>query len=164
MEALIEWLLSTQLSNFVLTYRWAWPIAETVHFVGLVLLFGSIATFDFRVLGVGMGIAPRAVHRLVPFGVLGFCLSALTGFAFISGTPDQYFYNWAFYGKVTFLVVMGLNAIYFYSCIYAEIKTLGPYDSASRLAKVSACVSLVAMVAIMCCGRMLTFFRPPGPF
>lgn len=164
MQRIIEWLVATPLSHFVVDTAWAWPVAEALHFMGLVLLAGTVSLFDLRVLGLGKGVAPRSLHRLLVFGVLGFAISAATGSLFIFGTPDQYFYNTAFHFKLGFLSLMGLNAAFFYAVPFGGVRTLGPYDDAPRSARVSAAVSLAALIGVMLCGRMLTFFRPPAVF
>lgn len=161
---LIDWLVSTRLSAFVLDVGWVWPIAETIHFTGLVLLAGTVGFFDLRLLGFATGIAPAATHKLIPIGLLGFALSIATGTLFIFGTPDQYFYNSAFHWKLVFLGLMGLNVAFFYTKPFAVVKTLGPDDRVPRIAKICAGFSLTFMIGVMCCGRMLTFFRPPGYF
>src|SRR5690606_36953273 len=95
-DAWIEWMEATRLSAAMLDSGWTWPLAEAVHFAGLVLLAGTVGLFDLRVLGLGRGIPPTAIYRLVPIGVLGFVLLAATGVLFVFGTPDQYLYNAAF--------------------------------------------------------------------
>lgn len=161
MQNVIEWLVATPLSAFVLDTAWAWPVAESLHFMGLVLLAGTVGAFDLRVLGLGKGIAPAAIHRLLPFGLLGFAISIATGTLFIFGTPDQYFYNTAFHFKLVFLTLMGLNVAFFYASPFRAVRRLGPHDDAPRAAKLSAALSLAVMVGVMCCGRLLTFYRPP---
>jgi DMSO reductase anchor subunit len=141
---------------------WAWPVAECLHFSGLVLLVATVGLFDLRVLGVGKGLTPLALHGLVPYGVAGLGISLLTGLAFISTTPDQYFYNPSFHLKVIFLGIAALNLLYFYSRPFRAIKALGPFDRAPLEARICAGVSLFAMTGIMLFGRMLTFFRPPA--
>lgn len=162
MQAWIEWLTATRVSHFVLDHGWVWPISEALHFMGLVLLVGTVSLFDLRVLGLGKGIPPAAIHRLVPLGLVGFAVSIGTGMLFISGTPDQYFYNSAFHLKVVFLALMGLNVAFFYSRPYRVVRALGAFEEAPPVAKASAALSLLIMTGVMCCGRMLTFFRPPG--
>jgi hypothetical protein len=159
-EKWIDWLESTALANLVYTYGWIWPISEALHFMGLVLLVGCVGLFDLRVLGLGKGIPPAAVHRLVPLGLLGFVVSVLTGTVFVTTMPDQYFYNSAFHFKAVFLLLMGLNAAFFYAGPYRAVTALGPYEDAPLAAKASAALSLSVMTAVMCCGRMLTFYRP----
>jgi hypothetical protein len=80
---------------------------------------------------------------------------------FISGTPDQYFYNDAFKLKVVFLALMGANAALFYWREFRGIARLGPHDDAPGSTKVVAAASLIFLVAVTLCGRMITFFRPP---
>lgn len=161
MEPLIDWLRTTALSDFVLTYAWAWPISETIHFCGLTLLAGTVGLFDLRVLGLAKGFAPADLHRLLRFGLVGFALSVATGITFIAGQPEQYFYNAAFHWKVVFLALMGANVAWFYWREFPAVRALGPSDEASARAKIVAGASLFFLAAVMCCGRMLTFFRPP---
>ena len=161
MDALIDWIISTRLSWFVLEYRWVWPIAETLHFCGLTALAGTVGLFDLRVLGLAKGISPGTLHATLRYGLAGFAVSVVTGIMFISGTPDQYFYNEAFVLKMVFMALMGLNAGLFYWREFPRVRALGPNDDAPLRAKWIAAASLFFLVAVMCCGRMITFFRPP---
>lgn len=164
MDAIIEWITATPVSHFVLEHGWVWPVAEALHFTGLVLLVGAVGLFDLRLLGIGKGIAPAVLHGLVPLALTGFGVSAATGLLFIAGTPDQYFYNAAFHLKLVFLLAMGTNAAWFYAGPFRAVRALGPADDVPWPARVSAAVSLAVMIGVMCCGRMLTFFRPPIGF
>ena len=161
MEPLINWLYGTWASHLVNDYRWSWPIAESIHFSGLVVLAGTVGAFDLRLLGVGKGIAPATLHRLLKYGVAGFVLMAITGMLFISGAPEQYFYNKSFHLKVVALSIMGINAAVFYSRAFRTVSALGPDDDAPTQAKIIAGISITALVLVMLFGRMLTFFRPP---
>jgi hypothetical protein len=160
MDAFIDWIVDTRLSWFVTEYGWLWPINESLHFCGLTVLAGTVGLFDLRVLGLAKGIAPSTLHATLPWGIAGFVVCAVTGVMFISGAPDQYFYNDAFKLKVVFLGFMGANAAYFYWREFAVVRALGPHDDAPRAAKIVAAASLVFLVAVMLFGRMLTFFRP----
>ena len=161
MEALIAWLYDTTASDLINSYRWSWPLAETVHFIGLVMLAGTVGAFDLRLLGLGKGVRPADLHRLLRFGIAGFGMLMITGLWFITGAPEQYFYNRAFHFKFASLVLMGINVVLFYSLEFRGIQTLGPSDDAPRNARIMAAVSLTLLAAIMLFGRMLTFFRPP---
>ena len=161
MEAFIDWIVSTRLSWFVTEHRWVWPIAESIHFCGLTLLAGTVGLFDLRVLGLAKGVAPGTLHEALPWGLAGFGASVVTGVMFISGTPDQYFYNEAFLLKAVLLALMGANAALFYRREFAGVRSLGPHDDAPRSAKIVAAASLALLLGVMLCGRMITFFRPP---
>jgi hypothetical protein len=161
MDAFMDWIVSTRLSWFVTEYRWVWPMAESVHFCALTVLAGTVGLFDLRVLGLAKGIAPATLHATLRWGVIGFAASVITGVMFISATPGQYFYNDAFKLKAVLLVLMGANAALFYWREFAGVRALGPYDDAPRSAKIVAGASLVFLVGVTLCGRMITFFRPP---
>ena len=105
-------------------------------------------------------IAPATLHYSIRFGVAGFFVSVVTGLMFIFGQPDQYFYNNAFKVKVVCLALLGLNVCAFYALEARQVLKLGPGDDAPLRAKVIAVISLTLLVAIMCAGRMLTFYRP----
>jgi hypothetical protein len=141
---------------------WAWPVAESLHFLGLCLLIGCIGTFDLRLLGVARQVPIAAVHRLVPWGILGFVINISTGSLFLIAETDQYIYNPSFHLKLLFLTIAGVNAGMFYLTSWRQVFTSGASLDAPRRAKVIAAISLCAWIGVILCGRMLTFFRP-GP-
>jgi len=97
-----------------MTTQWGWPIAECFHFIGLCLLFGTVGFFDLRMLGVARAVPLRSLHRLIPFGIAGFAICAITGTLFVMTTPDQYLHNPAFLTKLLLMLVAGLNMLLFY--------------------------------------------------
>jgi hypothetical protein len=159
-DSWIHWITATRLSWFVLNYRWVWPISESFHFCGLTLMAGTVGLFDFRLLGFGKGVTPAELHRGVRWGLAGFAISVISGIMFLAGQPDQYLYNEAWWAKVVCLGLMGCNLAAFYSLEFGKVRQLGPNEDADRRAKVIAVTSLVLIAAVICCGRMLTFFRP----
>ena len=141
---------------------WAWPIAESLHFLGLCLLIGAIGSFDLRLLGVARSVPIAAVHRLIPWGLLGFAINVASGLMFVLTEPDQYIYNPSFHLKVLFLGLAGVNASLFYITSFRQAFGSAAGLDAPRRAKIIAAVSLCAWVAVIVCGRMITFYRP-GP-
>jgi hypothetical protein len=155
---------STPAGDFVNQYTWAWPIAESLHFIGLCLLVGTVGLFDLRLLGFVKQIPLPALHRLIPWGVLGFAINILSGSVFMAAAPFQYLYNESFYFKVSFLTVAGINIAVFYTMFYRKILTLGAGDNAPLGARVIGAVSLLMWIGVMCAGRLLTFYRPSFRF
>ena len=162
MEPWEIWVRSTALSSFVLKNGgWLWPLCETLHFIGLSLLIGTVGLFDLRVLGVAKAIPPAALHRLIPWGLGGFAINLLTGITFFSGFPEQYAYNSAFHWKLVFMSVAALNAALFYTAAFREVRTLGAGAQAALRARIITGVSLASWLGVLVCGRLLTFYRPP---
>lgn len=139
---------------------WGWPIAESVHFLGLSLLIGSIALFDLRLLGMARRIPIGALHRLIPWGLTGYGINVVSGAAFLMTEPDQYIYNPAFHFKLLFMGVAGFNALAFYLVAYGKSTAPGAPAEAPRAAKIIAATSLCMWIAVIVCGRLLTFYRP----
>ena len=69
------------------TATWAWPAAETVHFLGLSLSIGVLLAVNLRILGVMRQVPFADVHRLLPWGMLGFGANLITGMMFFVGQP-----------------------------------------------------------------------------
>ena len=151
---------NTPVSFWMREVPWAWPLCESIHFIGLSLLIGTVGLFDLRLLGFARRVPMAAFHRLIPIGIAGFLMNVATGFCFLSGTPDQYFLNGAFQFKVMFLAIAGINVAAFYLTMFRKVRALGPGDLAPLPARVIGGVSLAAWIGVMTCGRLLTFFRP----
>ena len=157
------WIRASFLHQFVIENgRWLWPTLESLHFLGLSVLLATIGLFDLRVLGLGRGIPPGALHRLIPIGIAGYGVNVLTGIMFFSGFPEQYFYNAAFWWKGTFMAIAGINVAAFYlTPSFREVQMLPAGADAPFRAKLIAGTSLAAWSAVLICGRLLTFYRPP---
>ncbi len=139
--------------------KWGWPFAESTHFLGLSMLVGCVGAFDLRLLGVGKRIPIAALHKLIPWGLLGFAINVSTGSLFLLTEPDQYIYNPSFQFKMLFIMIAGLNALLFYVTSWGRVNADGTIH-APRAGKVAAVVSLSVWIGVIVCGRLLTFFRP----
>jgi hypothetical protein len=139
---------------------WGWPLAESLHFIGLTLLVGSIGIFDLRLIGVGRTIPIAAMHRFIRWGLVGFGLNVLTGSLFLLTEPDQYVYNPSFQFKLLCIALAGFNALAFYATSYRRITSPDAGPNAPRLARAAGAVSLTLWIAVIVAGRLLTFYRP----
>jgi hypothetical protein len=139
---------------------WGWPTMESVHFIGLTLLFGSIVVWDLRLLGIAKRVPMAEFHRLVPFAVLGFAINAASGSMFLMTEPNQYIYNPAFHFKFLLLGIAGLNVLVFYVTVFWRFGTVGAGVDAPRILKVFGAVSLACWIGVIVCGRLITFYRP----
>jgi hypothetical protein len=162
-RSVYAWLRQTQISWIMNNVPWAWSICESIHFIGLSLLLGTVGFFDLRLLGFARQIPMAAFHRLIPIGITGFAMNAATGFCFVAGTPDQYLINAAFQVKLMFLAIAGFNVAAFYSTMFRRVRKVGPGAQAPLFARIIGGVSLCSWIGVMTAGRLLTFFRPSFP-
>ena len=140
---------------------WGWPVIESIHFFGLCLLIGTVGVFDLRMLGIAKGISMAALHKLVPFGVLGFALNVSSGIMFLTSAPDQYLYNPAFQTKMVFLLMAGINMLLFYRIAMSNVRATPAAINAQLDARIMGAVSLFCWSVVIICGRLITYFRPP---
>lgn len=157
MQSFVVWVRATGLSTWVRTDPWTWPALEITHFIGICLLLGVIGVLDARLLGGLRGVEVKALRRLMPWGLGGFILSFISGVLFFVGAPDQYVGNPAFYMKLLFLGVAGLNAAYFETRSGTLAVTMGTAMPPPRAFKIAGAVSLVSWAMVMYWGRMLPF-------
>jgi uncharacterized membrane protein len=148
--------LAREIGEFMVNTKWAWAGAQTVHFVGLSLLFGVVLLLDLRMLGFMKGLSFSALHRLLPWGVLGFGINVVTGILFFIGSPpDFYITASVFHWKLALILVAGANALYF--TVFEQPWALGPGDAPPVAAKVAAASGIFLWLGVIFCGQMLPF-------
>jgi len=139
---------------------WAWPAAETVHFLGLSLSLGVLLAINLRLLGFLIRVPFADVHRLLPWGMLGFGANLITGMFFFVGQPAQYTASTPFYWKVVFLVIAGANFLYL--TVFGKAWNRDGSAAVARFEpnvadKAMAILSLTAWIGALVAGRMLPF-------
>jgi hypothetical protein len=151
---------ASKISYVMVNSSWVWPASETVHFLGLSLTFGVLLAVNLRILGVMKQVPFEDVHRLLPWGMLGFGANLITGMLFFVGQPKQYIDSAPFYWKVVFLMIAGANFLY----LTVFRKAWAPRDNAlygqwdaSLADKAMAVLSLFSWLAVLYGGRMLPF-------
>jgi uncharacterized membrane protein len=123
--------------------------------MGLSLLLGVVFLVDLRVLGVMKSVSFATVHRLLPWGVLGFGLNLFTGMLYFIAAPEQYIANVTFYWKITLMMLAGVNAIYF--TLFDEPWEIEAGQDAPVKLKVIAASAVALWIGVMFCGLMLPF-------
>ena len=150
-------------------YLWAWGVCQSLHFVGMALLIGTVGILDLRMLGMARQLPPAALKKLIPWGVFGFVLCLVTGFLFVTGmyaninvhpyvvlTSDVFLQL-----KLLFVFLAGLNLLAFYvTGMSKAVDRLAPGDDAPTLAKFFAGASLCFWIAVMYFARLI----PSGKF
>lgn len=134
---------------------WGWAVCETLHFVGLSLLFGVALVIDLRVLGMMKSVSFAALHRLMPWGILGFGMNLVTGMLFFVAASDQYTTNIVFQWKLALMMLAGINVLYF--TMFDDPWDLKPGDNATVISKAVAASSIFLVLGVLYCGRMLPF-------
>ena len=157
MEPFALWLKSTALSEAIVGHSWIWPLCEVIHFIGLALVIGIVGFWDLRLIGFMKRVPMSAVKEFMPWGILGFGLNLVTGMVFLIGAPDQYVNNFAWWLKVSFLMLAGLNAMFFETTLGSRVMEMGPGEAAPLSFRLVGALSLFSWLMVLYWGRMMPF-------
>jgi uncharacterized membrane protein len=146
---------ATIVASFVIDNPWVWPGSETLHFIGLSLLFGIVLTVNLRMLGMIRSVPFSAMHRLLPWGMLGLAINTVTGMLFFVAKPEQYTYNLAFQLKVVFLLLAGGNLLFL--TVFDDAWVFDEGDEPALPVKLIAACSIFLWVGVIFFGRMLPY-------
>jgi uncharacterized membrane protein len=149
-----------------MTYnKWWWAFMMDLHFLGLVLLIGSVGALDLRIMGFARQLPLEPLHRLVPWALAGFGINVVTGLLAFIGMPEFYTLDYAFWVKLLAILLLGVNAAAFYlTGVFGDVKELGPGDDAPLSAKIVAASSLMLWFAVIMLGRYIQYYQDSIPF
>jgi len=158
---LCRWIYQTPLSVSIRESTWTFPIIESVHTLGIVLVAGTIAIFDLRLLGLLLKRTPvsQLGRVILPWTWAGFVVMFLSGgLLFISESATNYF-NLAFRLKLLLLVLVGLNPLLFHLTIYKKVDTWDLAEVTPFPARAAATSSLLLWTGIIIAGRMIAYLH-----
>ena len=135
---------------------WLFPAAEILHFMGLSLLIGSLVVVDCRLLGFARNFPVAAVYRFLPLALAGFSINLVTGVMFFFSDPFRYYPNFAFRMKMCFIILAGLNALYFALNAHRTVNQPGVADAGTAI-KTVAGLSFLFWIGAIICGRMIPY-------
>jgi hypothetical protein len=156
-QSLANWMESTWVNELVIGYAWTWPTLETLHFIALCFLMGTLLVMDLRLIGFQRVIPLPAVHRLMPVALASFSINLITGVLFCFGDPHRYFVNISFQLKVMFLILAGLNFLLYFMKIEPQLATLDAHADTPPMAKAVGAASLVFWFAVLSFGRLIPY-------
>src|SRR6202049_251425 len=139
--------------------KWWWAFMMDVHFIGLVMIIGSVGALDLRMLGFAKEFPIASLHWLVPWGLAGLAMNVTTGVLAFIGMPEFYTYDLAFWIKILALLLLGLNAAAFYlTDTFHVVEHMGPGGDAPPSAKIIAASSLVLWFGVITLGRYIQLY------
>lgn len=154
-----EWLQNTAVGSFISESTWAFPTIETIHVFALVIVVGTIAIVDLRLLSVAS--RNRSVSQLsndvLPITWSAFCLAAATGGLLFSSKAVEYIDNWPFRIKMGLLALAGLNMLIFHFMTWRTVHQWDHADRAPTAARLAGALSLAFWIFVVVFGRWIGF-------
>ena len=153
------WLEQTGLGVAMRQWRWLYPIVEIVHITGIVLLVGSAAMWDLRLLGVSRRLPVTAMARhLLPWARAGFAVVLPTGLMMFVAHAGEMATNPAFRLKLVLIALALTNAGLFHRGVFRSVDSWDVERAAPALAMIAAGASLALWAGVIACGRLLAYF------
>jgi len=157
MLELFRWLQHTFIADAIRDSRWLYPAIETGHYIGLSLLVGGIMLIDLRVLGFARTLPLRTMIGLLPFVWVGIIINVRTGsLLFIYGASNFGTIH-AFWLKMTFMVLAGLNAFAFDLSVTRSKVDWVAADRPPTYVKTFATLSFALWICVVTTGRWMAY-------
>jgi hypothetical protein len=153
----LEWLQSTAIANAIKTSIWMYPAFETAHYIGLSFLVGGIMLIDLRVLGVARSLPLKQIVGLLPWVWVGFIINATTGSLLFIYGATTFGTNRAFWLKMTFMVLAGLNALAFQLAATRSKHDWIETGQPPLVAKTFATLSFALWLCVVTTGRWMAY-------
>ena len=158
----LGWAYNSWVGEITRNVPWVFSVCETLHFIGLSILFAALLVMDLRLLGFLPQISIKTALKMIPVAIVGFVINLLTGIVFFASSPGSYAYNPAFLLKMALILVAGANAILHEYVFRQRFARHGHTDDVDTLTKVIAGSSLFLWTAILLLGRLLPQFSIDG--
>jgi hypothetical protein len=135
------------------------PFIESLHVLGLTIVFGTIAILDLRLLGIASTGRPvsRISSDVLKCAWAAFVLTVATGLLMFITNADVYYHNVFFRAKMAMLVAAGLNVLAFELTAGRSLQRWDKDSAAPAAGRTAAILSLALWVGIIFMGRWIGF-------
>lgn len=151
------WIQTTWLNKLMVGSPIAFTAAETIHFMGLTVLVGTLLVVDLRGLGFLKRMPLEEVHKLVPFAIGAFVVQVVTGLGFISTNPQHYFHDLSFQLKMWLVLVAGVNALVFEFAVFRPLVAGKPGIENGAVIKITSGLSILIWALVLIFGRLIPY-------
>ena len=125
---------------------------------GFVVLVGSIAVLDLRLLGLSPRVSVSALTRhVLPWSFAGLFAIVPTGLLMFMAHASDFIDNRAFQLKLLLILLAAVNAGVFHTNVYRSVKQWDKNATIPATVRVHAAVSLMLWFSVLACGRLIAY-------
>jgi len=152
----LEWLGTSPYAEWV-DESWGWPLALTIHALGMAVVVGFMAIITLRLLGAFPNMPYSSLGKLIPYIWVAVVLQAISGFTLWVTKPAQYLGDVMFDTKFTLVIVACIAMGVFHSTFRREVAGWEAAGTVtSRGIKVAA-VAFLLWAAVTIGGRLTAY-------
>jgi hypothetical protein len=156
---LLIWLESLSLASAIRESRYIFPFIESLHVVGLAMVFGTIAIIDLRLLGLASmrRSFKRMASDILKWTWMAFALTAVTGAIMFITNAQVYYHNFYFRSKMLLLVLSAVNMMIFEFTAGRTVREWDKEATTPTGARVAGAASLALWIGVIFLGRWIGF-------
>lgn len=160
LSVLIQHLYDSPIATAIRESNNLFPVLQTFHIVGTILLAGAIAIVDLTLLRVLFrGTAPETLSRsLLPITWLGFAVMLVSGGLLFVAQSARIYTNIFMQLKLGLLAIALLNVALFHATTYRNAARWSNASEAPASARTFAAISLASWTAVIVTGRFIAYF------
>jgi hypothetical protein len=162
---LIASLEASGLATGIRNSLYLFPLIESVHVIGLTLVFGTILIVDLRLLGLASTSRPftAIASDVFRWTWLAFAVTLTTGALMFVTNASTYYGNAYFRAKMALLVLSGFNMLAFELTAGRSVRSWDRSAAAPFAGKTVGAVSLAIWIAVIVLGRWVGFTTASTP-
>lgn len=157
--ALAERIEQSSVGAAIAESRYAFPVIEGVHLIGLSISVGLIFLTDLRLMGLLFTHVPvrDVIHHLRAYVLGGFALVFISGGLLFWSEATTLIESPAFPFKMLFMVLAGINALYFELVLAKQDAVQENRPLLPRKVKLAGAASLFLWTLVIICGRLIPY-------
>ena len=157
--AMWEWLARPAISQAILGSTWLFPLAESIHVLGIALFLGLNVMLDLRLLGLTLRGVPASemLEHTLPWTIPAGLLTLVTGMILFVGDPTRFVNNVFFQIKAAAVLLAVANLIVFHLTVYSRVDEWDDQSRPPTGARVSAAISLTLWAVVLLSSRLIAY-------
>lgn len=165
LDGLIAALEASGVATGIRNSLYLFPLIESVHVIGLTMVFGTILLIDLRLLGLASTERPftAVAADVLRWTWLAFAVTATTGALMFITNASTYYHSAYFRAKMTLLALSGLNMLVFELTAGRSVHTWDRDTKAPAAGRAVAVLSLVMWIGVIVLGRWVGFTTASTP-
>jgi len=150
---------NTDIASSIRNSLYLFPMLESIHVMGLAIVFGTIAIMDLRLLGLASTNRPfrMVASDILKWTWIAFAITFLTGGLMFTTNSTAYFHNSVFQAKMAALLLAGINMGIFELTTGRSSRDWDTSKSPPAAAKTAAIISLTLWITVIFLGRWIGF-------
>jgi uncharacterized protein DUF6644 len=154
-----QWLEQTFVGTTIRDSLWLFPVIETVHIFGIILLVGATSILDLRLMGLTFRdeSVSKIAGRFIPWALAGFIIQVTTGLLLFSSEATKMYENLGFQIKMVLILIAGINALVFHSVAYQSVGKWDRDPVGPLSARAAGLFSILLWFGIVAAGRWIAY-------